>query len=163
VQLVVLSEIPTEDPTSLFLPTDPFNTLTNLLQLQNLPPYDEKLQITKEVQTFIKKTLVSKSGKVKSEHVIDDFGVDEDDLAVSRPMSPPILTRRAARETPVLGASAPSKCAKNTFRDFINAHPVHAKLEPVDVEEVQEPKVNLNQVLCVINFPSETRLINVYE
>jgi hypothetical protein len=152
VQLVILSKIPTEDPTSLSLPTDPFTTLTDLLQLDTLPPFDEKWQASKEVQLFIRKMLGFKPGMVKSERVIHDLKfADEPDMVVCRPMSPPILTRRAVRETPVLGASAPSKCAKKTFRDFMNAQ---VKLEPVDVEEIQELEVNLNQLLCVIHFPS---------
>ncbi|KAF8238023.1 hypothetical protein L208DRAFT_1355554 [Tricholoma matsutake] len=147
-ELVILSEIPTEDPTSLFLPADPFITLTNLLHLQILQPYDEKLQITKEVQTFIKKMLGSTPGKAKSERVIDEFSVDQDDLVVCRPMSPPILTRRAMRETPHLGAST-GKRAKQSFRDFVNALPVQTKLVPVDVVEIQEPEVNITQVLDI--------------
>ena len=155
-QLVTLSEIPVEDPSSLSLPIDPFTTLTNLLQFQNLPPYDEKLHITnwREVQTFIKKTLGHIPGKIKSERVIDDidFRLDENDLMIYRPMSPPILTRRAIRETPTLGASAPSKSLKKTFRDFMNPQLILASFEPVDVEEVQVPKINISQVLYVSRF-----------
>jgi hypothetical protein len=157
-QLVTLSKIPVEDPSSLSLPIDAFTTLTSLLQLQSLPPYDEKLQITNwhEVQTYIKKTLGYIPGKTKSERVINDFHfkVDEDHLMICRPMSPPILTRRAIRETPVLGASAPSKHPKKTFRDFMNPQLIRADFQPVDVEEVQEPQINISQVLWVFHFPN---------
>ena len=93
--------------------------------------------------------LRSKQGKVESERVIDSLGVDQHDLMVHRPVSPPILTRRALRETPVIGSN---KCGKKTFKDFINARPVEAKLEPVEVEQIQDPVVNINQVLCVTLF-----------
>jgi hypothetical protein len=138
-----LNEIPAEDPTSLFLPTDPFTTLTHILGLRSLQPYDEKLRITKEVQTFIKGMLGSKPGKVKSERGLDDFN---DDVVASKLMSPPVLTRRAVRETPVLGTSAPIRNPKKTFQEFTKTCP---KLRPVDVEEIQEPKLDMNKVLCV--------------
>ena len=93
--------------------------------------------------------LRSTPGKTKSEHVVDSCEGDEDTLAVYRPMSPPILARRAVRETPALGAAMPKKRPKQTLHDTMYAHPMCPKPESVKVEEVPEPQVNVNQVLYV--------------
>lgn len=62
-------EIPTADPYSLTLPTDPFETLTRLHALGSCEPFQEKFQSTPGAIQYIKKLIKPQTGKPKSERV----------------------------------------------------------------------------------------------
>ncbi|KAJ7702248.1 hypothetical protein B0H17DRAFT_923713 [Mycena rosella] len=74
-----LVEIPTADPHSLLLPTDPFETLTRIHGLGSAEPFLEKFQSTPSAVQYIKKLRLIKpqSGKPKSDRVVFEESICE--------------------------------------------------------------------------------------
>ncbi|KAG6918221.1 hypothetical protein DXG01_015814 [Tephrocybe rancida] len=154
-ELVSLEQIPTYDPASLTLPSDPFATLSLFHNLENLPPYQEKPTTTQDALQLIKKAIAQPKGRPKSENLVwgtDPWDEREDD-AFYRVEA--ILTRRACRETPVLGktggahrAVGMQKVEFGSYKHLTASKPIICK--PIHVEPIQEPEVKANQVLDVI-------------
>ncbi|KAF8890202.1 hypothetical protein BD779DRAFT_292372 [Infundibulicybe gibba] len=68
-ELCNLSTIPTTDPNSLYIPADPFDALSNIIHLGEIPPYEEKIQSNPDVAAYIKTSLGTRKGKPKSDRV----------------------------------------------------------------------------------------------
>ncbi|KAG6813927.1 hypothetical protein H0H92_005776 [Tricholoma furcatifolium] len=155
--LVSLEQVPDHDPSSLTLPTDPFATLWHIHHLNTLLPYQEKFITTQNALLYIKNTLTLPKTPLKSESI--SWGRDAfdeyDDSALDRVES--ILTRRAMRETPVLGTSAGAhqalgmqKVDTRSFSSLMASKPFVFK--PIVVEPVLEPQVKFNHVLDVTYY-----------
>ncbi|KAG5353703.1 hypothetical protein C0989_003129 [Termitomyces sp. Mn162] len=150
--LVSLKQVPEYDPASLTLPSDPYATLSHIHDLENILLWEEKFTTTQDALQLLKKSVVPK-GQTKSEWFSwgrDTWDEYQDDFY--RVES--ILTRRAVRETPVLGKSggahrAPGiqKVELDSYARLLASKPIAFK--SVDVEPVQEPQIKLNQVLDV--------------
>ncbi|RDB14589.1 hypothetical protein Hypma_016464 [Hypsizygus marmoreus] len=141
-----LCTIPVHDPRSLTLPTDPFTTLYTLLGIPNLPQHDEKLTTTHDARLLLKDVITSFKGTPKSERLVWSNADDSDEEFYR---IEPILTRRAVRETPVLGGRPSKKAGVDvkSYSMFMASHSV--ALTPVPVHAVQEPEVKIQQVLDV--------------
>ncbi|KAG6896756.1 hypothetical protein C0992_006331 [Termitomyces sp. T32_za158] len=152
--LISLEEIPEYDPASLTLPSDPYSTLARIHNLDNLPPLHEKFATTQDALQFLRNSITPPEGQTKSEcfswskDAWDEFQNDAFERVE------PILTRRAVRETPVLGKSggahrapAMQKADLDSFARFMTSKPI--AFEPVSAEPVQETQVKLDQVLDV--------------
>ncbi|KAJ6500557.1 hypothetical protein C8R45DRAFT_863187 [Mycena sanguinolenta] len=136
-------EIPTIDPNSLILPTDPFDTLTRIHGLAALEQFQEKLQSTPGAIQCIKKFRKVEAGKPKSEGVALQESRFESNFPLCRPFSP-ILTTRARRETPrskrhpKLLDSLPA-----LHQEFLSSQ----KIAPIEVEPISETLVKQDEVL----------------
>ncbi|KAG6899403.1 hypothetical protein C0995_006044 [Termitomyces sp. Mi166 len=140
---------------SLTLPSDPYVTLSHIYKLENLSLPQEKFATTQDALQFLKKSIAPPKEQTKSEYFSwrrDAWDECQDD-AFYRVES--ILTRRAVRETPVLGKSGGARRAQgmqkvelDSYARLMASKPVVFK--PVDVDPVQEPQVKLNQVLDVV-------------
>ncbi|GLB33412.1 hypothetical protein LshimejAT787_0102960 [Lyophyllum shimeji] len=151
-ELISLEQVPEHDPASLTLPTDPFTALFN--QVGNLPPYQEKVVISQAARLLLKNVISLPKGKPRSERLSwskDAWDQREEDAFYN---VDPIVTRRAVRETPVLGKSGGARRSAMRTVDFksysslLTSIPI--AITPIEVQPVQEPKVNLDQVLDVI-------------
>ncbi|KAF5388100.1 hypothetical protein D9615_000036 [Tricholomella constricta] len=154
VQLVSLEQVPTYDPASLTLPTDPFKILISLVDLGSLPLYQEKFTTSQDACLLLKSALSLPKGPPRSEHLLWSRGArdsreDDDFYHVE-----PILTRRAARETPVLGKTGGEYRRKDmqklnlkAYADLISSTLI--LLKPVDVQPIHESEVSIDQVLDV--------------
>ncbi|EDR04436.1 uncharacterized protein LACBIDRAFT_330568 [Laccaria bicolor S238N-H82] len=134
-----LELVPLTDPASLLIPTDPFATLSQMYQLESIPPYDEIPQTTVEAYEYIKRTLKTRPGKPKSERIVED---DDYSLTFDRPMSP-ILTSKSRRETPTLGKGKAARAALSSYKTIFNKH----KLTEIPVEPVPEVTIPLEEAL----------------
>lgn len=139
-----LKPIPVHDPTAITLPTDPL-TLYLSTFVSAVEPYTEKLQTTNEAHLLIKRLLASKPPRVAK---FADGEDEEENYGYHRPSTPPILTRRAIRQTPVIGKTL--ETAK-TYAAYVKTAQYHA-LRPIPLQEMPEPQVNFDQVLFVTNF-----------
>ncbi|KAJ6606440.1 hypothetical protein DFH09DRAFT_1120226 [Mycena vulgaris] len=137
-----LVEVPTADPHSLRLPTDPFETLTRIHGLGSIEPFVEKFQSTPIAVQYIKKLRKPQSGKPKSDRVASQESSFESHVPVCRPMSP-ILTTCAMRETPRPGSNPFLKSLPPSYLEFL---PVQA-IKPMEIEPVLEPSVKQDDVL----------------
>ncbi|KAG6885124.1 hypothetical protein C0993_005702 [Termitomyces sp. T159_Od127] len=143
-------QVPEYDPVSLILPSDPYSTLARIHNLDSLPPLHEKFVTTQDALQLLRNSITLPKGQPKSEcfswskDAWDEFQDDAFDRLE------PILTRRAVRETPVLGKSdgAKQKAELDSFARFMTSKPI--AFESVSVEPVQEPQVKFNQVLDVV-------------
>ncbi|KAF8075987.1 hypothetical protein FPV67DRAFT_392206 [Lyophyllum atratum] len=153
-ELVSLEPVPTHDPASLTLPTDPFTTLISLFKLGDLPSYQEKLVISQAARLLLKEVITLPKGKPRSERLVwsrDAWDEREDESLY--PVEP-ILTRRAVRETPILGKTGGAhRCREteqvkvNSYTSLVTSTPL--ALDSVNVQPIQEPDVNLDKVLDV--------------
>ncbi|KAJ6582851.1 hypothetical protein B0H10DRAFT_2098031 [Mycena sp. CBHHK59/15] len=136
-------EIPTTDPNSLLLPTDPFDTLTRIHRLGSTEPCQVKFESTPSAVQYIKNTLGMKGhGKPKSDRVSFEESSFESYVPILRPMSP-ILTTRAMRETPRLGEHKFLKSLPPSSSGFLSAQ----NFSTVEVAAVLEPSVKPEDVL----------------
>ncbi|KAJ7273096.1 hypothetical protein C8J57DRAFT_1715378 [Mycena rebaudengoi] len=151
-------EIPTTDPNSLLLPTDPFDTLTRINGLDSIESFQEKFRSTPnaiqvelklsfavqwlDVPQHLKNTIKPKLSKPRSERVSLEESTFESYVPVCRPMSP-ILTTRAIRETPRLGTHKFLKSLPPLYADFISSQ----EIKTVEVETMLEPSVKTDEVL----------------
>ncbi|KAJ7771638.1 hypothetical protein B0H16DRAFT_1514188 [Mycena metata] len=138
-------EIPTADPHSLTLPTDPFETLTRLHALGSCEPFQEKFQSTPGAIQYIKKLIKPQPGKPKSERVAFEESQFESYVPICPPFCP-VLTTRAMRETPKPKAG-PTKFRASlppSHSEFVSSQGIR----PVDVEPISEPSVKQDDVLC---------------
>ncbi|KAM6498995.1 hypothetical protein JOM56_006943 [Amanita muscaria] len=62
-----LRDVPVDDPASLWLPQDPFDTLARLHNLSRLTAYEERWQTNSHALALIKESLAGLSGKTRSE------------------------------------------------------------------------------------------------
>ncbi|KAJ7611582.1 hypothetical protein FB45DRAFT_940310 [Roridomyces roridus] len=135
-----LTTIPTTDPNSLILPTDPYETLTRIHGLGSLEAFQERFQSTPDAIQCIKKLL--KPEKPKSDRVFLQESNFESCSPVWRPMSP-ILTSHARRETPKPGSN-------NFFQSLPASHPeflTSQSIKPIENEPVIQPLVKPDLVL----------------
>ncbi|KAJ7118748.1 hypothetical protein C8R44DRAFT_789150 [Mycena epipterygia] len=137
-----LVEIPTADPHSLLLPTDPFDTLKRIHGLGSIEAFLEKSQSTPSAIQYIKKLIKPKSGQPKSDQVTFQESNFESYIPVCRPMSP-ILTTRAIRETPRAGTSKFLKSLPPSSAEFL----LSQAIKPIGTEPVLEPSVKQDDVL----------------
>jgi hypothetical protein len=133
--------IPSHDPTSLTLPTDPLVSYLSILA-STVEPYTEKLQTTNEARLLIKRLLASKPPRVA---MFVDEENEQEKYRHHRPATPPILTRRAIRDTPIIGKP---RAKLRSYAAYTQNAPPNA-LQPVPVQEVPEPQVNFDQILFV--------------
>ncbi|KAF8877603.1 hypothetical protein BD779DRAFT_1789487 [Infundibulicybe gibba] len=141
-ELCDFSKIPTTDPNSLYIPADPFDALSDIVHLEEIPPYEEKIQSNPDVAAYIKASLGTRKGKPKSDRVCyEDEYVD----ALESLLDPfePILTLKSIRATPRLGASASQ--LPRSRRDLTKA-----PITKIDIEPFEEPDVNTNETLDVM-------------
>lgn len=68
-----------------------------------------------------------------------------DDKVPNRPMSP-ALTVRAIKDTPALGSSTKAERPSAALKALTKDHGVHS----VDVEKIEDPKLDINVVLYLI-------------
>ncbi|KAK2462466.1 hypothetical protein APHAL10511_005436 [Amanita phalloides] len=94
-----LREIPIVDPTSLWIPTEPFDVLKRLYKLSDLSAYDEKLQASPHALDSLRNALRGGQGKITLDMAayVDNSNPPEWEM-----MDAPILTIRAIRNTPKL-------------------------------------------------------------
>ncbi|KAG6833602.1 hypothetical protein H0H87_004229 [Tephrocybe sp. NHM501043] len=154
-ELLPLKQIPVHDPASLTLPSDPFATLSSIHNLGSLRPHSEKATTTQDALLLLKKAITPSNGYPRSECLSsgrDSCNEREED---SFYRVEPILTRRAVRETPVLGATGGAhravgiqKVDRNSYARLMASKPILCK--PVVVEEVKEREVKMSRVLDVI-------------
>ncbi|KAJ6547006.1 hypothetical protein B0H19DRAFT_1265970 [Mycena capillaripes] len=138
------TEIPTADPNSLVLPTDPFDTLTRIHALGSHEPFREIFQSTPTAIQHIKKLIKPQAGKPKSDRVSFQESSFESYVPVCRPFSP-ILTTRAIRETPR------PKPGPTKFLDSLPpSHPEFLSsqgIAQIGIEPVSEASVKQDDVL----------------
>ncbi|KAJ7491272.1 hypothetical protein FB451DRAFT_1222613 [Mycena latifolia] len=138
-----LVEIPTTDPHSLLLPTDPFETLTRIHGLGSIGPFFERFQSTPSAIHYIK-NLRKTSGNLKSRSAQVAF--EESRFESHRPLCPPmspILTRRATRETPRPASNKFLKSLPHSHPEFLASQAI----KPLEIESVLEPSVKQDEVL----------------
>lgn len=139
-----LKPIPVHDPTALTLPTEPLTLYLSTFG-STAEPYTEKLQTTNEARLLIKRLLASKPPRVVK---FADEEDEKENYGYHRPSTPPILTRRAIRETPVIGKTPETV---KTYATYAKTS-LHHALHPVPLQEIAEPQVNFDQVLFVTVF-----------
>ncbi|KAF7359276.1 hypothetical protein MSAN_01270000 [Mycena sanguinolenta] len=136
-------EIPTTDPNSLILPSDPFDTLTRIYGLAALERFQEKLQCTPGAIQHIKRFIKVDAGKLKSERVALQESRFESNVPLCRPFSP-ILTTRARPETPRPKANPKLfDFLPALHQEFLSSQ----KIAPVEVEPISETVVKQDEVL----------------
>ncbi|KAJ7460988.1 hypothetical protein B0H11DRAFT_160147 [Mycena galericulata] len=139
-----LTVIPTADPKSLILPSDPFDTLTRIHGLGSIDAFQERFQSTPNAIQYIKKLIKPQSGKPRSEQVPFQESNFESYVPVCRPMSP-ILTTRARRETPRPGTNRFLNTLPPSHPDFLLSQAIIL----VENEPVLEPSVKQDDVLNI--------------
>ncbi|KAJ7243403.1 hypothetical protein B0H12DRAFT_1130976 [Mycena haematopus] len=137
-------KIPTTDPNSLTLPTDPFDTLTRIHGLATLERFQEKFQSTPGAIQLIKRLIKAETGKPKSDRVSLQESSFESSVPVCRPFSP-ILTTRAIRETPRAKAESPKllDSLPPVHQEFLSSQGI----APIGVEPILETSVKQDEVL----------------
>jgi len=90
-----LREIPVIDPASLWIPQDPFDTLTLRYKLSESTPFEERWQTNPHALVLIKELVGGQLGEAKSERA--PFFDDYDVRTIERMTD--VLTTRAIRET----------------------------------------------------------------
>ncbi|KAG5645787.1 hypothetical protein DXG03_005324 [Asterophora parasitica] len=142
--------VPLHDPASLTLPTDPFRALTTLLSFASLPTYQEKFSTTQDACLLVKGVLSLSKGLIQSERLSwPTLEVDDSDFYHVEP----ILTRRAMRETPILGKGGGERRCKviegnaipKHYASMVKVEPI--ALKPVEDQSIVEPPVRMDQVL----------------
>lgn len=84
-----LRDVPVDDPASLLLPQDPFDTLARLHNFSRLTAYEERWQTNSHALALIKESLAGLSGKTRSEKAPFFDNCESDDA----------LSMRAIRDT----------------------------------------------------------------
>ncbi|KAJ8489964.1 hypothetical protein ONZ45_g13374 [Pleurotus djamor] len=99
-----MEPIPSHDPKSLYLPTDPFDTLTRIHRLPELQAYEESWTSSSTVLTYIKTAIKVPPGQLKSDRAWEDDDLDgEGFFVLEHCMDQSILSRKARKETPKFG------------------------------------------------------------
>ncbi|GBE77464.1 hypothetical protein SCP_0103390 [Sparassis crispa] len=138
-----LNYIPTHDPASLLLPTDPFDFLAKKWRLDSIEEYEEHPVVSAEALQYVKQKL-PRPGKPKSSTIWDEAqDVDYERWLSRRPMSP-VLTAYALRETPKLGSRSAADMGPKSHTGFLDSYGIH----PVKVEDDEEqPRLDLDDAL----------------
>lgn len=155
-----LSKVPTSDPGSLRLPTDPFDKLAEMYNLATLAPYEGEFKVNPEALQYMRDALKRAPGEPKSERVSFD-----DDCGFSGCSCVRTLTRQPyphlANDTsplycplsPVLTANSMHKTPRLGLGHFLESMPRGISslqsIKPVEVEPIEEPRVSVEKVLCV--------------
>ncbi|KAG5637317.1 hypothetical protein H0H81_005010 [Sphagnurus paluster] len=148
------NQVPTHDPASLTLPTDPFVTLSTLFKLSSLPSYQEKFTTSQDACSLLRSSVSAPKQKLRSERLSWSRDLweerEEDDFYHVEP----ILTRRAIRQTPVLGKNGGDHCSEDiqkveftTYAKLMTSKPVVLASAPIQM--IEEPEVKLDKVLDV--------------
>ncbi|KAJ7063510.1 hypothetical protein C8F01DRAFT_1133304 [Mycena amicta] len=132
------------DPNSLILPPDPFDTLTRVYALPSLAPFQEKFHSTPNAVQYIKKVLAQNPKKPPSTTAALEEHPPETHVPLYRPISP-VLSARARRETPRLGAKLFSESLPTSHARFLRAQAI----DPVGIDSVVEEHVKQDDVLDV--------------
>ncbi|KII93076.1 hypothetical protein PLICRDRAFT_694319 [Plicaturopsis crispa FD-325 SS-3] len=161
-----LRTIPTTDPNSLILPEEPFDTLTRILGLNTLQPYEEKLAADRPTVDFIRDRMKMPANVTcPSERCWDAPDTFDYKTSIYRPMSP-ILTCRAIRDTKLggprsqLGSKPPNH---RTCTEMLKS----SAIRPVTAEEfVEPPSLDLDEVLHLkhaIDAPMQKAMLDLFK
>ncbi|KAF8629558.1 hypothetical protein AX15_003390 [Amanita polypyramis BW_CC] len=101
--LECLRKVPEFDPTSLWIPPEPFDTLKQLYKLSRLPAYEERWQTSPHALDFLKNAIKCVPGRSRSDTAPL---IDDPDLPEFERMEEPELTIRSIRETPRLPSTS---------------------------------------------------------
>ncbi|KAF8877615.1 hypothetical protein BD779DRAFT_1556893 [Infundibulicybe gibba] len=138
-----LTEVPTADYNSPHIPTNPLN----IINVEEVPPYEEKLQSSEEAAAYIETSLGTLKGKPKSDRVYyDDEYVD-----AFRPLSEPfepLLPLKCIRAAPCSGAPALQLPKFWFYQDSIKV----PGIGEISIEPFEEPN---DGVLDVMRTASE--------
>ncbi|KAI5893929.1 uncharacterized protein SCHCODRAFT_02498402 [Schizophyllum commune H4-8] len=136
-----LTQIPEHDTSSLRLPVDvdPLEKFLAKHAIESLS-FDEKLQIDQHIVEYIKKYT-----KVLPRNRAEQAAYDDQHECLSPPYRPPTpaMSRKARSETPHLGKLG--KGPASTYDAVQSAH----SLQPVDVQPIPEPDLDLSACLDV--------------
>ncbi|KAG8219429.1 hypothetical protein J3R82DRAFT_354 [Butyriboletus roseoflavus] len=141
--LQTLEYVPMADATSFRLPTEPFEILMRSLQSLDLTPPEEKWATPSEHVRYLR-TFFPPAPDPRDLRTEKCWHEDDHYATISlmcRPMSSPILSKRARRDTPKLGktnfgASIPR--TNSTLTAFLNLKPVSVQ----SIEDVPAPPVD---------------------
>ncbi|KJA28295.1 hypothetical protein HYPSUDRAFT_692407 [Hypholoma sublateritium FD-334 SS-4] len=135
-----LQPVPLQDPYSLVLSVEPFQTLSDLHSLSLLKPYDEAPQTTNEAVAYLKKVMGSAVGKPLTDRIawIDSY----------KDVSPlesliPALTRHARKSTPKLGKKKENQHSAEHFKKLLKEQ----NILPIVVEPVLEDVLVTDEIL----------------
>ncbi|KAJ7599285.1 hypothetical protein C8J56DRAFT_1158241 [Mycena floridula] len=131
------------DPSSLILPTDPWDKLTRLYGLKSLKSYDETPQTMAEATSCIKQVL-KKPGTLKTRSIL--FDNQYDDGLEKHETFPQLLTRRAMKETPVPGSNAKLKKLPTSYSAMLDTH----SIERIPVQDIEMEPMNRDALLDTI-------------
>lgn len=140
---IILVPVPEHDPHDIQIPEDPFDALSRVFGLKNVPEtLEEKLVTTPESLAHLRSVVafLNFKGRPKTERVWNENSELEIYRPIAEPMSP-ILSRRAIRETPDPGAG---RLLQAYTRENPSYGSVLPKLKPVplpDVEELRIPSI----------------------
>ncbi|KAH0837950.1 hypothetical protein J3R83DRAFT_6185 [Lanmaoa asiatica] len=147
--LQTLEYVPMADATSFLLPIEPFEVLMGSLHSLDLTPPEEKwatpLEHVEYLRTFFPPPSHPRDLRTEKCWNEDDYYAKLS--LIRRPISSPILSKRARRETPKLGST--------NSRAFIpRIHPAltaFLDLKPVSVQSIEDlPTTPVDDVLCGI-------------
>ncbi|KZT30993.1 hypothetical protein NEOLEDRAFT_1238155 [Neolentinus lepideus HHB14362 ss-1] len=140
-----LAPVPLIEPSTLVLPPEPFELLSQRLKLKELVPYEEKWNVASAAVASHILSIFAVKKNVKPPSITcwsTDDGYDHS-TSIYRSMSP-ILTRRAMRQTPKPGQlTADELKLPETNANMLKKF----SFQPIDNEPIEETPVNTEEVL----------------
>ncbi|KAF8588344.1 hypothetical protein K439DRAFT_1658555 [Ramaria rubella] len=142
--------VPADDPLSLALPEEPFETLCRQLKLKQQQPYDQLWETNSASRQLLTEVLLERSN-VREPPLRRCWDTD-DETPFYNPYRPitPILTTRAIRQTPRLGASSPNKSLKQFDLKYLE----HTNLKLAPDESLEEKEISPRERDGLLGFRS---------